>query len=60
MKAVTLNQLLERLKQVDEVALLELLEITSSDIVDRFTDYIEDNKEALSYELEELYGDSND
>lgn len=58
MTTLTLNQLLEHLKQLDEVYLLELLEVTSEDIVDRFTDYIEDNKEAVINELEDLYGNN--
>lgn len=55
---ITLNQLLDRMKQLDEVYLVELLEITSEDLVDKFTDYIEDNKENIINELEELYGNS--
>lgn len=57
MKVVTLNHLLERLKQLDEVTLVELLELTSEDIVDKFTDLIEDNKEVLASELEDFFID---
>jgi hypothetical protein len=36
-------ELLEELRGLDEITLLELLEITSEDLVDRFIDRIEDN-----------------
>ena len=49
----TLNQLTERLRDMDEVGLIELLEISSDDIVDKFMDIIEDNKDHLIYKLEE-------
>ena len=35
-------ELLEKLRELDEVSLLELLEITSEELVDRFMDKIED------------------
>lgn len=37
------QELLEALRNEDEVTLLELLQINSSDIVDKFFDEIEDN-----------------
>lgn len=37
------QELLEALRNEDEVTLLELLEINSSDIVDMFHDWIEEN-----------------
>lgn len=40
-------ELLEVLRGLDEISLLELLEITSEDIVDRFADKIEDNLDKL-------------
>jgi hypothetical protein len=40
-----LVDILERMKQFDEVELLEYLNITSEDLVDRFTDIIEENLE---------------
>jgi len=36
-------ELLEYLRQVDEISLLEVLEITSSDLVDAFSDRILEN-----------------
>jgi hypothetical protein len=50
--ALTLNDIKDRLKQIDEIDLLELLEINSEDIVERFTDLIEDNFDKLEKEVE--------
>jgi hypothetical protein len=41
------SELLEELRNIDEVALLELLEITSSELVDAFLDKIDDNIDKL-------------
>jgi hypothetical protein len=48
---LTLNDVKDRLKYLDEVTLLEILDISSEDLVDRFTDLIENNFEDLAYEL---------
>jgi len=40
-------ELLEELRKTDEISLLEVLEITSEDILDRFMDRVEDNIEKL-------------
>lgn len=45
--------LLEKLRELDEVLLLELLEITSTDIVDCFLDKIYEREEYILHELEE-------
>lgn len=50
---LTLEEIKEKLKQVDEVSLLERLEISSEDIVDRFGDIIEDKADELENDLEE-------
>ena len=50
--ALTLNDIKDRLKLIDEIDLLELLEINSEDIVERFTDLIEDNFDKLEKEVE--------
>ena len=39
---LTLNELCERLKHIDEISLMEVLEINSDEIVDRFVDKIEE------------------
>jgi hypothetical protein len=41
----------DRLKALDEVTLLELLDLKSEDIVDRFEDLIEDKQEQLEKEF---------
>ena len=50
--ALTLNDIKDRLKQINEIDLLELLEINSENIVERFTDLIEDNFDKLEREVE--------
>jgi hypothetical protein len=50
--ALTLNDIKDRLKMINEIDLLELLEINSEDIVERFTDLIEDNFDKLEREVE--------
>lgn len=48
---LTVEDVMSRLKHLDEVTLLEVLGIYSHDIVDRFQDYIENNYENLADEL---------
>lgn len=50
---LTFYELLERLKKIDEVSLLEVLQLTSGDIVDRFEDRISDNYDYLIGELDD-------
>jgi len=49
---LTLNDVLDRLKKIDEVSLLEVLDIDSNDIVDRFIDRVEERFDDLQEELE--------
>lgn len=49
---LTLNDVLDRLKKIDEVSLLEVLDIDSNDIVDRFIDRVEERFDELQEELE--------
>jgi hypothetical protein len=44
---LTLTEVVERLKELDEIDLLEALNITSEDLVDRFSDVIEDKIDKL-------------
>ena len=44
---LTLTEVVERLKEIDEIDLLEALNITSEDLVDRFSDVIEDKIDKL-------------
>ena len=53
MMSLTLPEIKTKLAQLNEVTLLELLQITSDELVDRFSDVIEDNAEYLEEELED-------
>lgn len=59
---LTINELKERLaNEIDEVTLMEAMEITSDDLVERFTDIIEryfPKFNALVQEVEEEDGGS--
>ncbi len=44
---LTLEELKDRLKRYDEVTLLEILNISSEDLVERFDDVIEDKYDVL-------------
>lgn len=46
-----LNEIKERLTALDEITLLELLNINSEDIVEVFSDRIEDNADKLEKEI---------
>lgn len=50
----SLDILFERLKQFDEVILLELLDITSEDILNKFKDRVKAKREQLYGEIEIL------
>ena len=51
--AITFHELKDRLKQIDEVSLLEVLGLTSEDLVERCSDIIEDQYEILAKEFED-------
>lgn len=51
-RTLTLPELKERLKSLDEVLLLELLDIASEDIVETFSDIIENNYSRLLKEVD--------
>ena len=42
---------MSRLKQLDEITLLEVLDISSEELIDRFIDKIEENYDTLEKEL---------
>jgi hypothetical protein len=46
-----LHEIKERLIALDEITLLELLNISSEDIVEMFSDKIEDNADRLEKEV---------
>lgn len=54
----TVNDVVWALKRQDEVTVLELLDISSEDLVDRFGDFIEKRFNYLVKELDEEVGDA--
>jgi hypothetical protein len=48
------QELLEQLGKLDEVLLIELLNLTSQDIIDAFLDRIAEREEFIRHEIEEL------
>jgi hypothetical protein len=48
---LTLEEIKERLKRWDEIALIEELEIDSEQIVERFDDIIEDKADTLEQQV---------
>lgn len=51
--SLTLEDLKNRLKGIDEISLLEILEINSEEIVNRFVDKIELKADDLESDFEE-------
>jgi len=49
----TFEEICEKLKTIDELSLLEQLDITSEEIVDRFQDLIEDKLAFFQQDFEE-------
>lgn len=49
---IPLDLLIEYLKQIDEVQLLELLDIKADEILERFRDKIKDRRSFLEKEME--------
>lgn len=56
----TLEELKDKLKQLDEVTLLETLEITSDDLVERFLDRIEQQQDSLENDFDDTTPWDND
>lgn len=57
---LTFSELCEELHKFEETELLELLEINSEEIVDKFLDKIEDNFEKLIEEVDNLNEEDTD
>jgi len=49
---LTFKEVCEELSKLDETTLLEVLDITSDELVNKFQDKIEDDIEALAIDLE--------
>lgn len=58
--AITLTELQDKLKHIDEISLMEVLEISSEDLVNRFVDRIEERMDHLATEFDDGLGDSYD
>ena len=56
---ITLPELAERLKRQEETDLLEILEVSSEEIVDKFMDKIEEEFDRLEKEFGEEDEDNN-
>ena len=56
----TLEEIKDKLRQLDEVTLLETLEITSDDLVERFVDRIEQQQDTLENDFDESTPWDND
>lgn len=54
-----LSELLEKLRKLDEVILLDLLEINSEELLERFSDKIEGKLSLLVEELDDDIGDED-
>lgn len=48
---ITLVELKEKLKNVDEISLMELLDVSSEDLIEAFEDKIEERYEELQKEF---------
>lgn len=51
--SLTLRDIMERMAQLDEITLLEVLDISSEEIVERFADKIENKFDDLEIDLED-------
>lgn len=57
---ITTEELKEKLKRLDEVTLVETLELTSEDIVERCNDLIEQQYETLERQFDDYTPWDND
>tara|TARA_R110002020_G_scaffold133108_2_gene297044 strand:+ start:502 stop:687 length:186 start_codon:yes stop_codon:yes gene_type:complete len=51
--ALTFKDVCDKLEQLDEITILEVLDISSKELVAKFEDKIEDNIEELTEDLED-------
>jgi hypothetical protein len=51
--SLTLRDIMERMAKLDEITLLEVLNISSEEIIERFADKIEDKFEELEIDLDD-------
>ena len=50
---MTITELFEKLKELDELSILEILNITSEELIDKFEFEIEDKYDELSVKFED-------
>ena len=53
---LTIEELKEKLATIDGISLLEILDIDSRDLVERFVDKIEDKADELAEDIGGVYG----
>jgi hypothetical protein len=51
--SLTLRDIMERMARLDEITLLEVLNISSEELVERFADKIEDKFDELEIDLDD-------
>ena len=51
--SLTLRDIMERMGKLDEITLLEVLNISSEEIIERFADKIEDKFDELEIDLDD-------
>lgn len=56
----TLADVINHLKRIDEISLLEVLDISSEDLVDRFVDKIEEKYDSLREDFEQEEDESTE
>lgn len=56
----TFDEICEQLKETDEITLLEVLNISSEEIIERFQDFIESKLDFFQKDLEEQEEEEND
>ena len=57
---LTLEEIKDKLKQLDEVTLMETLGLTSEDLINRCTDLIEEKQDTLEIDLDDSTPWDND
>ena len=56
----TLPEILDQMKQLDEMDIVELLGINSEHLIDRFADLVEANPEKFNESLNQWFDDEDD
>lgn len=56
----TFEEMLNQLKQLDEITVVELLNISSEELVDRFRDIIENDQDRFENEIQQWFPDEDE